>query len=115
MDALILVGWAVLEALGVWEEEVPEGTEARVGKYASTGIKSMSTSGDASTRAALLLPASFRVYSALIHQISVEEKRVTSMPLIASRGTPVHRHSSVISTGNREVWLCLALWASPAP
>ncbi|KAG5599391.1 hypothetical protein H5410_030761 [Solanum commersonii] len=51
-----------VEVLGAWEEEagadVPEDLEARVGKDASAGIELMSTSGDVSTGAAFLLPAS---------------------------------------------------------
>ncbi|KAG5609522.1 hypothetical protein H5410_020803 [Solanum commersonii] len=42
--------------------------------------------------------------------MSVEEKGVTSKSLASSRGTPAHRHNSVIKIGKgKEVCLCLAL------
>ncbi|KAG5576652.1 hypothetical protein H5410_056786 [Solanum commersonii] len=85
------------EEVGANVHEVPEGG---VGKDASAGIESMSNSGDVSTGAALLRLASSRVYSALIRLMFVEDERVTSISLVASRGTRTRRHNSVISTRN---------------
>ncbi|KAG5590137.1 hypothetical protein H5410_040651 [Solanum commersonii] len=87
-------------------EEVPEGPEVGVGKQASTGIESISTSRDVSIGISLLLLVSSRVYSASICRMLVKEDGVTSVSLVGSLGSLARRHNSVISTRNgRE--LCL--------
>ncbi|KAG5606385.1 hypothetical protein H5410_027877 [Solanum commersonii] len=88
--------------------EVPEGPEAGVGEGASAGIESVSTSGNVSTGIALLLSGSSLVYSASMHQMTVEEDEVYLKSLASSWGTLAHQHISVIKTGNGKV-VCLYL------
>jgi len=86
------VGWEDDDVPGVYEGEkgtdIPECSEARVDEGASAGNESISTSREVSARAVLLISTSYRVNSASIHRISVENGGVTSISLAGSQGTP---------------------------
>ncbi|KAG5613712.1 hypothetical protein H5410_013536 [Solanum commersonii] len=103
-SSFILTDWEKEEAPGACEEEegadVPKGPEAGVGKDASAGNKSTSTSEEIYVETALLPSASSRINSVSIRQMSVEDKEVTSISLAVSRGNPALRHNSVIRIGN---------------
>ncbi|KAG5632391.1 hypothetical protein H5410_004108 [Solanum commersonii] len=108
------MGQAEVEVLGACEgkkgTDIHKGPEVEVGKDASAGIESTSTSRDVSNKVALLLSASSRVYSISMHRKLVKKDEMTSISLVRSIGTPAHKHNSVISTGKgREVCLYLAL------
>lgn len=74
---VILTGWDEMEAPGKCEEvevaKVPNGRGVGVGNDAFSCNHSTKTSGEIFVGDAPLSPASFRVYSASIHRIMVEE------------------------------------------